>query len=322
MFRLGCYNFILMGHYPSPYEHIILSQQFTLEFLGELFVLTDDIRKNPTEYQNELRGKVIATLFYEPSTRTRLSFESAIARLGGAIVSTENARASSSASKGETIEDTIRIISMYCDMIIMRHNDDDASIKALSTASVPLINAGSGRSQHPTQGLLDTYTIWREYGTLENLHVAIVGDLLNGRTCDSLVYILSKFDGNSFSFVAPESCSLKEGLKEHLNEKRIKFVEDKTIEDVINTADVLYMTRIQKERFKSEMEYKKAKGQYVLTQELAEQMKKNAIILHPLPRIDEIAVETDLNSRARYFEQAKNGLWVRMALLVLLNKSL
>ena len=310
-----------MGNYPSPYTHSILSQQFTPEFLEELFALTDCIRETPSEYQNELRGKVVATLFYEPSTRTRLSFESAIARLGGSIISTENAGGSSSASKGETIEDTVRIISMYADMIVMRHYDDDASMKALATVSVPLINAGSGRSQHPTQGLLDTYTIWREHGTLENLHVAGVGDLLNGRTCDSMVYIMAKFKGNSFSFVAPESCSLKPSLKEHLEENNIPFKEYRALEDIIETADVLYMTRIQKERFGSEEEYKKAKGKYVLTKELAEQMKTDAIIMHPLPRVDEIAIEVDADPRARHFEQAQNGLWVRMALLVLLNKN-
>ena len=310
-----------MGIYPSPYTHTILSQQFTPEFLEEVFKLADDVRCSPLQYNEELRGKVVATLFFEPSTRTRLSFESAVARLGGAVISTENAREFSSASKGETIEDTIRIISMYADMIVMRHYEDDASLKALATVSVPLVNAGSGRSQHPTQALLDAYTIWREYGKLENLHIAFVGDLLHGRTCDSLVYILAKFSGNMFSFVAPENCSLKEGLKEHLEEHSVLYKELSTIEGVIHDADVLYMTRVQKERFEDEAEYEKAKGQYVLTKALAERMKEKAIILHPLPRVDEIAVEVDTDSRAKHFEQAQNGLWVRMALLVLLNRS-
>lgn len=308
-----------MGTYPSPYTHTILSQQFTPEFLKEVFELADKIRANPKEYQDALRGKVVATLFYEPSTRTRLSFESAIAKLGGAVISTENAREASSASKGETIEDTIRIISMYADMIVMRHYEDDASLKALATVSVPLINAGSGRSQHPTQALLDVYTIWRERGTVEDLEVSVVGDLLNGRTCDSLVYVLAKFPGNTFNFVAPDNCSLKEGLKEHLEENKVEFKEHKAIEDIIETTDVLYMTRVQKERFEDEKEYEKAAGKYILSKGLVERMKKDAIILHPLPRVDEIAVEADLDSRAKYFEQAQNGLWVRMALLVLLS---
>ncbi len=311
-----------MGNYPSPYKHIILSQQFTLEFLEELFILTDKIRTNPKKYQNELRGKVVATLFYEPSTRTRLSFESAIARLCGAVISTENAHGSSSDSKGETIEDTIRIISMYSDMIVMRHHDDDASLKALSTVSVPLINAGSGRSQHPTQGLLDVYTIWREHGTLKNLKIAVVGDLLNGRTCDSLVYILAKYEENSFSFIAPKSCTLKTSLKKHLQENKIQCNEYEAIEDIIDTTDVIYMTRIQKERFNNDEDYKEAKGKYVLTKALAEQMKSGAIIMHPLPRVDEIAVEVDGDPHARHFAQAQNGLWVRMALLVMLNRSI
>lgn len=309
-----------MGNYPSPYTHTILSQQFTPEFLKEVFELADDIRRSPEAYNDALRGKVVATLFYEPSTRTRLSFESAIARLGGAVISTENAREASSASKGETIEDTVRIISMYADMIVMRHYEDDASLKALATVSVPLINAGSGRSQHPTQALLDAYTIWREHGSLENLHVSIVGDLLHGRTCDSLVYVLAKFKGTSFGFVAPDNCMLKEGLKQHLEENEIPFQEHTDIADVIEKTDVLYMTRVQKERFEDEAEYKKAAGKYVLTKELAESMKQDAIILHPLPRVDEIAIEADVDSHARYFEQAQNGLWVRMALLVLLSR--
>ena len=311
-----------MGKYPNPYKHIVLSQQFTPEFLEELFGLSDAIRKNPKEFENELRGKVVATLFYEPSTRTRLSFESAVARLGGAVISTENAGESSSASKGETIEDTIRIISMYADMIVMRHFDDDSSLKALTTVSVPLINAGSGRSQHPTQALLDAYTIWRERGTLENVNVAIVGDLLHGRTCDSLVYVLAKFSGNTFSFVAPENCRLKPDLKTHLKEHNVPFQEHDAIEDIIDSTDVLYMTRVQKERFDDKKEYEKARGKYVLTKSLAEKMKKDAIILHPLPRVDEIAVEVDDDSHAKHFEQAQNGLWVRMALLKILNDNI
>jgi len=203
----------------------------------------------------------------------------------------------------------------------MRHHEDDASIKALATVSVPLINAGSGRSQHPTQGLLDVYTIWREHGALTNLNISVVGDLLNGRTCDSLVYILAKFVGNSFNFVAPKNCSLKEGLKEHLKENNISFEENDSLEDVIKTTDVIYMTRIQKERFENEDEYEKAKGKYVLTKKLAEQMKKKAIIMHPLPRVDEMAVEVDGDPRARHFAQAQNGLWVRMALLSMLNRN-
>lgn len=305
--------------YPSPYTHCILSQQFTPEFLIEVFTLADEIRTEPKRFAETLKGKVVATLFFEPSTRTRLSFEAAVARLGGAVISTENAKEFSSASKGETIEDTMRIVSLYADMIVMRHYDDDSSIRGLATVGVPLINAGSGRSQHPTQGLLDTYTIWRQFGSLEGLHVAVVGDLLRGRTCDSLVYLLSKFSGNSFSFVSPENSRLKSDLKQHLTEQNIRYVETDSLNDVLPVVDVLYMTRIQKERFEDPAEYEKAKGALILTKEGVSEMKQNAIIMHPLPRVDEIAVEADGDSRARYFEQAGNGLWVRMALLKILN---
>lgn len=282
-------------------------------------MLADAIRANPAKYAENLKGKVVATLFYEPSTRTRLSFESAVLRLGGGVISTENAKEFSSASKGETIEDTMRIVSLYADMIVMRHFDDDSYIRGLATVGVPLINAGSGKSQHPTQGLLDTYTIWRHFARLENLHIAVVGDLLRGRTCDSLVYLLSKFAGNTFSFVSPENSKLKEGLKAHLAEHAIPFSEFDILDSVLEKADVLYMTRIQKERFDDPAEYEKAKGKFVLTKQGVDTMKESAIIMHPLPRVDEIAVEADADGRAGYFAQAGNGLWVRMALLKILN---
>lgn len=307
------------SEYPSPYKHCLLSQQFEPDFLIEVFELADAIRTNPKAYAETLKGKVVATLFYEPSTRTRLSFESAVLRLGGGVISTENAKEFSSASKGETIEDTMRIISLYADIIVMRHFDDDSYIRGLATVGVPLVNAGSGKSQHPTQGLLDTYTIWRHFGRLENLHIAVVGDLLRGRTCDSLVYLLSKFSGNTFSFVSPENSRLKEGLKEHLTEHSVPFAEVDTLEPILPKVDVLYMTRIQKERFDDPAEYEKAKGKFVLTKQGVDSMKKDAIIMHPLPRVDEIAVEADGDSRAGYFEQAGNGLWVRMALLKILS---
>jgi len=311
-----------MGDYPSPYTHITHSQQFTPDFLFELFTLTDDIRSNPEKYNDVLRGKIVATLFYEPSTRTRFSFESATYRLGGEVITTENAQEFSSATKGETIEDSIRVISAYADFIVMRHFEEDSSKRAMSTAKVPIINAGSGKSQHPTQALLDVYTIWKEVGKLENIHVAVVGDLLRGRTCDSLVYLLSKFKGTHFSFVSPENCNVKESLKEHLNESGSTYKELDDMNDCISEVDALYMTRIQKERFHNTEEYEAAKGKFILTNGDAEKMKDSAIIMHPLPRVDEIDVAVDRNKRARYFEQAENGLWVRMALLVLLNSNL
>jgi len=310
-----------MGDYPSPYTHITHSQQFTPDFLFELFALTDDIRSNPEKYNDVLRGKIVATLFYEPSTRTRFSFESATYRLGGEVITTENAQEFSSATKGETIEDSIRVMSAYADFIVMRHFEEDSSKRAISTAKVPVINAGSGKSQHPTQALLDVYTIWKELGTLEDIHVAVVGDLLRGRTCDSLVYLLSKFGGTHFSFVSPENCNVKESLKEHLEEEGSTYEEIDDMNVCIEKVDALYMTRIQKERFHNTEEYEAAKGKFILDESDANKMKDDAIIMHPLPRVDEISVNVDVNKRARYFEQAENGLWVRMALLVLLNKN-
>lgn len=303
----------------SPKKHVVLSQQFSKEFLYDLFKLVDEIKKNPQNFSNELRGKIVAMLFYEPSTRTRFSFESAVLRLGGHTITTENGKEFSSVSKGETIEDTIRMVNGYADFIVMRHFEDDSSKRGVSVAEVPLINAGSGKSQHPTQALLDLYTIYQEFKRLDNLKVAVVGDLLRGRTCDSLVYLLSKFDGNVFYFVSPDNSKVKESLKEHLIENNYEFYESENLEEVLPKLDVCYMTRVQKERFLTTEEYEKAKGQFILDKENVELMKDNAIIMHPLPRIDEITIEVDENKRARYFEQARNGLFVRMGLLKTLN---
>lgn len=309
-----------MGTHPSPYEHIIRSQQFDQSFLEELFSLTDEIKAHPSAFSSALDGKVVASLFYEPSTRTRLSFESAVLRLGGTVVGTENAGEFSSASKGETLEDSIRVVSGYADVIILRHNEDNSSERAVLASNVPLINAGSGKSQHPTQALLDVYTIREYQKTLEGLSVAVAGDLLRGRTCDSLVYLLSKYSGNKFLFTAPAGCEVKKDLKEHLNEHSIAYSEHHTLEEVVAQSDVLYMTRIQKERFDTLEEYEAVKGRFILTPKLVDNMKESANILHPLPRVDEIPASVDADPRSVYFEQAKNGLWIRMALLLLLTK--
>lgn len=301
--------------YPSPYKHITHAQQFTPSFLYKLFTLTRKIKNDPSSYSGELSGKVVATLFYEPSTRTRLSFESAVHRLGGSVITTENAAEFSSASKGESIEDSVRVVSSYCDFLILRHNEDNASKRALTTTHVPLINAGSGKSQHPTQALLDVYTIYEAFEHLDDLHIAVVGDLLHGRTCDSLVYLMSKFPGTKFSFISPDNCRVKKSLKEHLTESGHTFTQHNDMQSIITSVDVLYVTRVQKERFNDISQYEKAKGSYVLTKKLTSKMKKAAIIMHPLPRVDEIATEVDTDPRAKYFEQAKNGLYVRMAIL-------
>ena len=304
---------------PNPNKYVVSTKQFDVDYLLELFELTDDMRKNPKKYRRELEDKIVATLFYEPSTRTRFSFESAVHRLGGSVITTENAAEFSSSSKGETIEDSTRVMGAYADFIVMRHFDDEASEQAMEVTTVPLINAGSGKSQHPTQSLLDAYTIYQNFGRLDNLKIALAGDLLRGRTVGSLVYLLGKFPNNNFCFVSPENSRIKAGVKEYLQEHNLTFTESDNLESCLEDVDILYMTRIQKERFKSSLEYEKARGDLILDLPRVETMKKEAIIMHPLPRVDEISVEVDNDSRAKYFEQVANGLWVRMALLKKLN---
>jgi aspartate carbamoyltransferase catalytic subunit len=304
---------------PNPNQYVISTKQFEVDYLLEVFQLVDDMKENPQKYYRELKNKIVATLFYEPSTRTRFSFESAVHRLGGSVITTENAAEFSSSSKGETIEDSTRVMGAYADFIIMRHFDDEASERAMEVTTVPLINAGSGKSQHPTQSLLDAYTIYQNFGRLDNLKIALAGDLLRGRTVGSLVYLLGKFPGNHFCFISPENSRIKEGVKEYLRERDLTFTETDNLESCLRETDILYMTRIQKERFKRRLEYEKAKGNLVLTLAKVQTMKEEAIVMHPLPRVDEISVEVDDDKRAKYFEQAANGLWVRMALLKKLN---
>lgn len=308
----------MSDQHPSPYDHVILSQQFDFQFLDALFARTDAIIENPTAFSRVLSGKVIASLFYEPSTRTRLSFESAVQRLGGACITTENAKEFSSAVKGETLEDTIRIVDGYADAIILRHFEDDASLRAVRVSAVPIINAGSGKSQHPTQALLDVYTIWKKFGTLEGLTVAVAGDLLRGRTADSLVYLLSKFKGIHLHFISPAGCEAKQDLKEYLTRHAVPYEEHTSLAEVLPLLDVLYMTRLQKERFSDEHEYFRAEKKYALTPGEVAHMKESAIIMHPLPRNSELPDSIDSDPRAYYFKQAQNGLYVRMAILSLL----
>lgn len=300
-------------------KHIIKSQQFSKEFLLELFKVTSFMKENEYKVSDELKGKIVACLFYEPSTRTRFSFESALLRLGASKITTENAKDFSSASKGETLEDSISVTSAYSDFIVLRHFENDSSIKASSVSSVPIINAGSGSGQHPTQALLDVFTIHERFKSLSNLKIAVVGDLLRGRTVNSLVYLLSKFQGNTFYFVSPKNSCIKPGIKEHLSELNIDFVETEDLNSILPECDVVYMTRIQKERFDDPKEYDKAKGKFILDKNNVSLMKESGIIMHPLPRVDEISPDVDTDPRAKYFEQAKNGLYVRMALLKMLN---
>lgn len=299
------------------------SQQFDKDKLFELFEKANEIKKNPKNFEDILSKKIMATLFYEPSTRTRLSFESAMLKLGGRVISTENAKEFSSAIKGESIEDTIRIISAYSDCIVMRHFEEGYAKKAATISSVPVINAGDGKGQHPTQALLDVYTIYLEMKKLEGLKIALVGDLLSGRTVRSLCYLLAKFSNNEIIFVSPENLKMKDDIKQYLNKHETKYREESDLTKVLKEADIVYMTRIQKERISLE-EYEQAKDKYVINEENIKLLKKEARVLHPLPHVEEInlKIETEQNDeRVAYFRQAKNGLYIRMALLVDLLKN-
>ena len=302
----------------SRLKHVIESQQFSRSLLDELFALTEEIKSEPHRFSGRLNGRVMAALFYEPSTRTRLSFEAAMLRLGGSTMGTDNAREFSSAAKGETLEDTIRIVGGYADVIVLRHNEEGAAKRAAGVSSVPIINAGDGPGQHPTQALLDLYTIRQELSRVDGIRIAMVGDLANGRTVRSLTYLLSKFKDIKIWFVAPPQVAMREDLKEHLTEHNIPWVETEDLDAVLPEVDVVYQTRIQKERFADPAAYLALKGIYRIDNRSLGLMRKYSIVMHPLPRVDEIAPEVDSDPRAAYFRQAHNGLHIRMALLNIL----
>jgi len=266
--------------------------------------------------QNILQGKVISTLFFEPSTRTRLSFESAVNKLGGRIIGFTDA-GSSSVKKGESLKDTILTVANYSDLIVMRHPVEGSSRYASEVSPVPIVNAGDGANQHPTQTLLDLYSILKTQGTLENLRITMVGDLKYGRTVHSLLMALSYFNPE-FHFVSPESLKLPDEYKLFLKEKNIPFTEYQDICDSIKQTDILYATRIQRKRFSDPMEYEKVKNSYVLKNKMLENTKPNMRVLHPLPRVNEIDTDVDANSKAYYFPQALNGVYVRQAIISLI----
>ena len=300
--------------------NIIEAQQFDLELMSEIFAVAQEMEQVVQHYgSNILNRRVMATLFYEPSTRTRLSFESAMTRLGGGVLTTENAREFSSAAKGETLEDTIRVVAGYADVIVLRHFESGASRRASEVAEVPLINAGDGAGQHPTQALLDMYTIQREIGHLDDISIAMVGDLANGRTVRSLCYLLAKYKNPRIYFVAPSMVRMKEDIKEYLQRYDVRFEEEEDLYAIASKVDVIYQTRIQRERFGDRIsDYEQARGKYIVNRAVMDCMQENAVVMHPLPRIDEIEEEVDSDPRAAYFRQAHNGLYVRMALLRML----
>ena len=297
--------------------HVLEAQQFSRDVMNEIFDVTREMEHVVSRYgSNILNRRIMATLFYEPSTRTRLSFEAAMYRLGGEVITTESAREFSSAAKGETLEDTIRIVEGYSDVIVLRHYEGGSARRAADVAQVPIINAGDGPGQHPTQALLDVYTIQKEIGRLDGIHVALVGDLANGRTARSLAYLLTKYEGVKLYFVAPNVVRMRDDIKAYLTEHGVVFEEEEDLMSVMSKVDVVYQTRIQRERFGDRIEdYERARGRYIIDVETMSALSENAIVMHPLPRVDEIDPAVDTDPRAAYFRQAHNGVFIRMALL-------
>ncbi len=296
-------------------KNLIDPMDFSKEELEELFNLAHQIISNPKEYSHVCDGKILATLFYEPSTRTRFSFEAAMMRLGGKILGFSEPNSSSTA-KGETLADTITMVSIYSDIIAMRHPMEGSAKLASMYSQVPVINAGDGGHQHPTQTLTDLLTIESLKNGLDNHTIGICGDLKNGRTVHSLIKAMSRYEGTKFILISPKELAIPDYIRDEvLLKNNIEFKEVEKLEEVINELDILYMTRIQKERFFNEEEYLRLKDSYILDVEKMNLAKDDMIVLHPLPRVNEIAVEVDKDSRACYFKQAEFGMYVRMALI-------
>ncbi len=290
---------------------------FTTEELDKLFDLAADIEKNPGKYNKICEGKKIATCFYEPSTRTRLSFETAMINLGGQVIGFSDAN-SSSASKGESVADTIRVISCFADICAMRHPKEGAALVAATNSGIPVINAGDGGHQHPTQTLTDMLTIRSLKGRLNNYTIGICGDLKFGRTVHSLVEALARYDGVRFIFISPQELKIPDYITDMLKEKKIEYEEVIKLEESIGDLDLLYMTRVQRERFFNEEDYVRLKDFYILDKKKLAKAKEDMLILHPLPRVNEISVEVDDDPRAVYFKQVQYGVYVRMALILTL----
>lgn len=299
----------------AEFVNLIDLNDYPVSFWNEIVELGHSIKSNPLAYAEKCKGKIMATLFYEPSTRTQMSFQTAMIRLGGSIIGFDNP-STSSVSKGENLKDTTKIVSSYADILVMRHPVAGAPKAAALTADCPIINAGDGGHLHPTQTLTDLLTLREEKGSLENLTIGLCGDLKNGRTVHSLCKALSSFRNNKFVLISTDYLGLPSYVKDVLCAKGAEFKEVKSLEDAIGELDVLYMTRIQKERFSSEEEYEKEKNVYVLDKQKMLRAKKDLVVLHPLPRVDEITVDVDDDPRALYFKQAKYGMYVRMALIL------
>ena len=290
---------------------LVSIDDFSTEEILKILDMAEEFEKQPV--QNLLEGKVVATLFFEPSTRTRLSFESAICRLGGKVIGFTDS-ANSSVSKGETLNDTIRTVNNYCDLIVMRHPLEGSARFASEIATIPVINAGDGANQHPTQTLLDLFSIRKTQGTLDNLNIVLVGDLKYGRTVHSLLMAMSRWKA-TFHFIAPEELKMPDEYKLYLDNLGLKYFEHSDLPGNLEQADIIYMTRVQKERFSDPIEYEKVKNVYVLRNSMIENTKPNMRILHPLPRVNEINTDVDFNAKAYYFEQALNGVFTRQAIV-------
>ena len=299
-------------------RHLMSPLDFSVEELDQLLDLAGDIEKNPAKYAHACDGKVLATLFYEPSTRTRLSFESAMIHLGGQVLGFSSA-ASSSASKGESVSDTIRMISCYADICAMRHPKEGAPMVATAVSSIPVINAGDGGHQHPTQTLTDLMTIRSLKGRLDHLTIGLCGDLKFGRTVHSLIKALVRYENIDFVCISPEELKIPDYIREDVLEANgKKYQEVERLEDVIGNLDLLYMTRVQRERFFNEEDYVRLKDFYILDKKKMKLARPDMLVLHPLPRVNEISVEVDSDHRAAYFKQVQYGVYVRMALILTL----
>lgn len=298
-------------------RHLLSPMDFTTEELDKLFDLANDIEQNKAKYAHACDGKILATCFYEPSTRTRLSFESAMLRLGGQVLGFSDA-GSSSASKGESVSDTIRVISGYADICAMRHPKEGAPMVAAEKSLIPVINAGDGGHQHPTQTLTDLLTIRSLTGSIKDFTIGLCGDLKFGRTVHSLIHALVRYEGINFIFISPEELKVPDYITEELKAHNIPYEEVTNLETVMPQLDFLYMTRVQRERFFNEEDYIRLKDFYILDTAKMALAKPNMLVLHPLPRVNEISVEVDKDPRAAYFKQAQYGVYVRMALILTL----
>lgn len=300
-------------------KHVIDLEDISKEELMEIIGLANKIMANPQEYSEACKGKILATLFYEPSTRTQMSFKTAMLRLGGNVIGFDNPQ-NSSVSKGESLKDTITVVGGYTDIIAIRHPSEGAAKAASMYSAAPVINAGDGGHLHPTQTLTDVVTLYNEKGTLDNMCIGLCGDLKNGRTVHSLIKTMSHFENNSFVLISTPELTIPQYIKDILNKSGCKYREIPNLKDAMPLLDVLYMTRIQRERFASEEEYEKQKGIFVLDREKLTYAKSDLKILHPLPRVDEIEEDVDYDPRAKYFIQTVYGMYARMALIMTMLK--